>query len=147
MYGRCCGVVFVVSRRFIDSNIFVYVLSSDPRYSRRALSILEDAENGVYEAYTSTLVVSQVLAHLERRRRREAMVKFLEYLDEGYVDVVETTYEDYRLSLLLAEEYGLDYSRLWDDLVIASQMKRLGVNEIYSNDSDFDKIPWVKRIF
>ncbi len=125
----------------------MYVLSSDPRYSGRALSILEDAENGVYEAYTSTLVVSQVLAHLERRRRREAMVKFLEYLDEGYVDVVETTYEDYRLSLLLAEEYGLDYSRLWDDLVIASQMKRLGVNEIYSNDSDFDKIPWVKRIF
>ncbi len=135
------------ARRFIDSNVFVYVLLNDPRYSRRALSILEDAENGVYEAYTSTLIVSQVLAHLERRRRKEAMVKFLEYLDEGYIDVVETTYEDYRASLLLAEEYELDYSKLWDDLVIASQMRRLGVNEIYSNDKDFDKIPWIKRVF
>ena len=135
------------ARRFIDSNVFVYVLLNDPRYSRRALSILEDAESGVYEAYTSTLIVSQVLAHLKRRRRKEAMVKFLEYLDEGYVDVVETTYEDYSASLLLAEEYELDYSKLWDDLVIASQMRRLGVNEIYSNDKDFDKIPWIKRVF
>lgn len=135
------------SKRFIDSNIFVYVLSNDPEYGMRALGILVDAENGVYEAYTSTLIVSQVLAHLERRRRREAMVGFLEYLDEGYIDVVETVYEDYRVSRMLAEEYKLDYSKLWDDLVIASQMRRLGVNEIYSNDRDFDKIPWVKRMF
>ncbi len=141
------GHSFLKSKRFIDSNVFVYVLSNDPRYAMRALSILEDAENGVYDAYTSTLIVSQVLAHLERRRRREAMVRFLEYLDEGYIDVVETVYEDYRFSRLIAEEYKLDYYKLWDDLVIASQMKRLGISEIYSNDRDFDKIPWVKRMF
>jgi predicted nucleic acid-binding protein len=35
----------------------------------------------------------------------------------------------------------------WDDLVIASQMKRLGVKEIYSNDRDFDLIPDIKRVF
>ncbi len=56
-----------ISRRFIDSNVFVYLLSGDSRIAQRALAILEDAENGVYEAYTSTLVVSQVLAHLEGR--------------------------------------------------------------------------------
>jgi len=36
---------------------------------------------------------------------------------------------------------------IWDDMVIVAQMKRINVNEIYSNDRDFDKIPWVKRIF
>lgn len=36
---------------------------------------------------------------------------------------------------------------MWDDLVITAQMKRLGITEIYSNDKDFDRIPWIKRIF
>jgi predicted nucleic acid-binding protein len=26
-------------------------------------------------------------------------------------------------------------------------MRRIGINEIYSNDEDFDKIPQIKRIF
>jgi len=36
---------------------------------------------------------------------------------------------------------------IWDDIVIAAQMKRLDLREIYSNDNDFDKIPWIKRTF
>jgi predicted nucleic acid-binding protein len=36
---------------------------------------------------------------------------------------------------------------IWDDLVIASQMKRMNITEIYSNNSDFDSIAGVKRIF
>ena len=36
---------------------------------------------------------------------------------------------------------------MWDEMVIAAQMKRLNINEIYSNYSDFDKIPWIKRTF
>ena len=134
-------------RRFIDANIFVYLLSADPRYSRRALAILEDAERGVYEAYTSTLVVSQVLAHLERRKRREAMEKFLEYLEEGPVFVIDTRFEDFMRAAELSAEHGLPLHRLWDDLVIAAQMERLGIREIYSNDSDFDRIPGVVRLF
>ncbi len=134
-------------RRFIDSNVFIYLLAADPRFSRRALAILEDAEQGLYEAYTSTLVVSQVLAHLERRGRRKAMRLFLEYLDESPVRVVETLYDDYRVALRLADEHGLPLHSLWDDLVIAAQMHRLGIREIYSNDSDFDRIPGVQRLF
>lgn len=134
-------------RRFIDSNIFVYVLSADPRFSARALAILEDAERGLYEAYTSTLVASQVLAHLERRRRREAMVRFLEYLEAGPIFVLDTRLEDYTRAYTLAEEHGLPFHSMWDDLVIAAQMERLGITEIYSNDSDFDRIPGVTRLF
>ncbi len=136
-----------VPRRFIDSNIFVYLLSRDPRFSSRALAILEDAEQGLYEAYTSTLVVSQVLAHLERRGRPKAMRLFLEYLDESPVRVVDTLYEDYTVALRLADEHRLPFHSLWDDLVIAVQMQRLGIREIYSNDSDFDRIPGVRRLF
>ncbi|BES81772.1 type II toxin-antitoxin system VapC family toxin [Pyrodictium abyssi] len=134
-------------RRFIDSNVFVYVLSADPRFSTHALAVLEDAENGAYEAYTSTLVVSQVLAHLERRRRRRALTAFLEYLEESPIKVVETTMEDYLEARRLAEKAGLEFPSMWDDLVIAAQMKRLGISEVYSNDRDFDRIPGVRRLF
>ena len=37
--------------------------------------------------------------------------------------------------------------RLWDDLVIAAQMLRVNVSKIYSNDSDFDLIGDVERVF
>jgi len=40
-----------------------------------------------------------------------------------------------------------DKWNLFDDLVIAHQMRRLGIEEIYSNDSDFDRIGQVKRVF
>ncbi|AEM38490.1 PilT protein domain protein [Pyrolobus fumarii 1A] len=136
-----------VPRRFIDSNVFVYVLSGDSRFAQRALAILEDAEDGVYEAYTSTLVVSQVLAHLERRGRREAMEKFLEYLGDSPITVVETRLDDFTYALRLARENNLSFQKLWDDLVIASQMVRLGIREIYSNDTDFDRIPGITRLF
>ena len=94
-------------RRFVDSSVFVYVLSADPRFSRQASRILEDAESRVYEAYTSTLVVSQVLAHLERRRRDEAMEKFLVYLEDSSIEVVEARVDDFLEARRLAEEYGL----------------------------------------
>lgn len=136
-----------MKKRFIDSNIFVYVLSADPRFSQKALIILEDAEKGLYDAYTSTLVVSQVLAHLERRRRKKALTLFLKYLEESPIVVIETTFTDYLEAKRIANTYNLDFTKLWDDLVITAQMKRINVNEIYSNDKDFDEIPGVKRIF
>ena len=136
-----------VAKRFIDPSISVYVLSSDPRFSRRALAVLEDAENGVYEAYTSTLVVSQVLAHLERRGRSKAMHLFLEYLEDSPIIVVETRLEDYTRALEEARVHGLPFHSLWDDLVIVVQVERLGIREIYSNDRDFDRIPGVVRLF
>jgi len=136
-----------LKKRFIDSNIFVYVLSADPRFSQKALIILEDAEKGLYDAYTSTLVVSQVLAHLERRHRKKALTLFLKYLEESPIVVIETTFTDYLEAKRIANTYNLNFTKLWDDLVITAQMKRINVNEIYSNDKDFDEIPGVKRIF
>jgi predicted nucleic acid-binding protein len=55
----------------------------------------------------------------------------------------ETTFSDYFDITTFAEIHANN----WDDLVIASQMRRCEINEIYSNDSDFDSIPGIKRIF
>ncbi|WP_390532972.1 PIN domain-containing protein [Sulfurisphaera ohwakuensis] len=37
----------------------------------------------------------------------------------------------------LLQELKLSY-KLWNDAIIFSQMKRLGIDVIYSNDRDFD---------
>jgi len=132
--------------RFIDSNIFIYVLLKDPRYGKTALQILERIERGEERGLTSTLTLTQVYAHLIRRKKGKVIAKVYEYLDEAPIDVIDTKYDDFKKAFELRKEKNLPWE-MWDDLVIASQMMRAKVEEIYSNDEDFDKIPGVKRIF
>lgn len=132
--------------RFIDSNVFVYLLLKDPRYGKTSLQIFERIERGEEKGLTSTLVLSQVFAHLIRREKGEVIEKLYEYLNEVPIDIIDTRYEDFKKALELRKEKNLAWE-MWDDLVIASQMMRAKIEEIYSNDKDFDKIPGVKRIF
>jgi len=132
--------------RFLDSNIFIYVLSGDPAFSAKSLKILLEFEEGREEGWTSTLVLSQVFSYLKRRRKFEAVDKFYEYLNSSPISVTQTTREDLEAAKALKEKLRLNWD-MWDDLVIASQMSRLGITEIHSADSDFDKISGIKRVF
>lgn len=135
-----------MKRRFIDSNIFIYVLLKDPRYGEACLRILERVERGEEQGVTSTLTLSQVIAHLARHGRGEAIKLFIDYVREIGMMVIETTFLDFVEAVTEMGELNLDY-KIWDDLVISCQMKRSGVQEIYTNDRDFEKIKWVKPIF
>ncbi len=132
--------------RFIDSNVFVYVLMDDPSYAKKSLDILTRLEEGVETGWTSTLVLSQVFAHLRRRKKYREIDKFYEYLQGSPLNVTETTRLDMEQARTAKQELDLPWS-MWDDLVLASQMERLKVTEIYSNDTDFDRLKQVKRIF
>ncbi|ACP34995.1 PilT protein domain protein [Sulfolobus islandicus L.S.2.15] len=127
----------------IDSNVFVYVLFSDPSYGERAKELLKIAENE--EAYSSTIVISQVLSYLERRKKIEVIPIFISYLQQSGINIIETTWEDIVNALKLLQSLRLSY-KLWDDAIISNQMKRLRIDLIYSNDTDFDLLQ-VKREF
>jgi len=103
-------------------------------------------ERGEQVGVTSTLVLSQVLGHLSRRKAWTAMEKFLEYVESSPIIVVETLAEDFHVAREMLRRKRLPW-RLWDDLVIAAQMLRVNVSKIYSNDSDFDLIGDVERVF
>ena len=118
----------------------------DPSYSAKALEVLTGIENGRESGWTSTLALSQVFSHLKKRRRYQAIDKFYDFLDGTPILVSETTREDLTQARIAKEEQNLPWS-MWDDLVIACQMRRLGVSEIYSNDRDFDKLDGLKRFF
>jgi predicted nucleic acid-binding protein len=131
--------------RFIDSNIFIYHLRDDPHYGSKARAVIGSLER--QEACTSTLVIHQVLAYLKAKRLERVMEPFLGALSNlTTLKKLETLYQDFVQAAQLREETGLSWA-LWDDLVIAAQMRRAGIAEICSNDEDFDRIPGVRRVF
>lgn len=131
--------------RFVDSNVFVYHLASDPKFGKLSKEILMRIQDGEESAITSTIVVSQVSSYLKWKQRTGAIPVFLDFLRSlPNLTKVETTFADYFDLTTTATKIRADN---WDDLVIASQMNRYGIREIYSNDSDFDSIPGIKRIF
>ena len=46
--------------------------------------------------------------------------------------------------ICVRERAGLSWQH-WDDLVIAAQMERLDIKEIYPNDKDFEKILGLRK--
>lgn len=129
--------------RFVDSNVFIYVLDRHPKFGSTAREILKRIEGGE-EAVTSTLVIEEVCAYLVKSKRSREMVPFVDAL-RAYGSLLKNPYifED----VVTAREMFVRYKIDWDDLIIAAQMQREGIEEIYSNDADFDHVPSIKRVF
>ena len=121
-------------------------MAGEPDYGNIASEIIGRVERGE-EAATSTLIISQVCGYLKWRGRHDVIPKFLGFLKSlPNLTKVDTIFIDFVQAWELYVRHNLNW-RFWDDLVIAAQMIRLNIREIYSNDRDFDKIPEVKRIF
>jgi len=125
--------------------VFIYHIADDPDRGEAAARVLRVIEEGE-EAATSALAISQVCGYLGWRRREDVIPLFLEFVRSlPTLLKVETGLEDF-LEAEEASRLGLSL-RMWDDLAIAVQMRRLGIEEVYSNDGDFNPIPWVGRVF
>ena len=132
--------------RFVDSNVLLYHLADDPRYGKKASGIMERIEGGE-PAATSTLVISQVCGYLRWKKRQDAIPAFVLFLRSlPSLSKISTEFAD----IVGAQEFSVQHKldgKLWDDVVITIQMMRMSINEIYSNDTDFDTIPGIKRVF
>ncbi|MFQ5950906.1 MAG: type II toxin-antitoxin system VapC family toxin [Candidatus Geothermarchaeales archaeon] len=121
-------------------------MAQDPRHGEQVTIIINKIEDGE-EVATSTLVMSQVCGYLKWEKRPNVIPTFLAYLRSvPNLTKVDTTFMDFVQAHELGIEHEIDW-RLWDDLVIATKMKRIEIDEIYSNDADFDTIPGVQRVF
>jgi predicted nucleic acid-binding protein len=130
--------------RFVETNIFLYVITAHPQFGPIAKRILERIDSGE-EAVTSSLVIAESCAWLEYSKRKADVDTFLDAV-ESYPSLVkcETTYADE----LRAKELQRPYPRLeFFDRVYVAQMERLELTEIYSNDRAFDRVRKIRRIF
>ena len=129
--------------RFIDTNVFIYVLNSDPEFGPTAKRILKRVEEGE-EATTSSLVTAEVATWLEINKRKQAIPQFFASM-ESYPSLtkIETTYADE----LTANELSTRYPQLeFFDRVYLAQMQRVSLKEIYSNDRGFDRVVEISRV-
>jgi predicted nucleic acid-binding protein len=118
-------------------------MASDPRYGATSSKILRRIEEKEISV-TSTLVILQVSAYLKWKKKANIIPIFFEFLQSlPNLTKIETSFSDFIEAKRLQQ---VNWSQ-WDALVIAMQMKRSNVSEIYSNDSDFDLIPGIKRFF
>ncbi|MEM0373661.1 MAG: type II toxin-antitoxin system VapC family toxin [Sulfolobales archaeon] len=130
--------------RFVDANVFIYVLVKSPKEdyltSKSILKRIEDGE----EAITSTSIIQEVVEWLEYNNRRKEVEKFLVALNSyAMMRKVEASWRDMLDAASDMEKYGLDFV----DALTLQVMKKNNVTEIYTNDRDFDRVEWVRRIW
>src|SRR3972149_10404187 len=130
--------------RFADANVFVYVLVESPKKDYEiSKGILERIEKGEKTA-TNLAIIQEVVDWLEYNNRKREVRTFLiavnSYLS---LEKMSIEWDDFLVALDDVDEYKIDFV----DALALQRMKKNKITEIYSNDKDFDRVDWVKRIW
>jgi predicted nucleic acid-binding protein len=130
--------------RFVDANVFIYVLVKSPKKDYEiSRSILERIENGE-EAATSTAIIQEVVDWLEYNNRKKEVRTFIAAVNSYLsMDKLNVIWDNFLQALEDMYESQIDFV----DSLTLQMMKQNKIFEIYSNDKDFDRIDWTKRIW
>jgi len=130
--------------RFIDANVFIYILVKSPKEAyETSKQILKRIENGE-EALTSTAVIQEVVDWLEYNNRKREVESFIIAINSYLtMNKINTTWDDMLTALDDMEKHDMGFV----DALTLQTMKKNNIKEIYSNDRDFDRIKWIKRIW
>jgi hypothetical protein len=130
--------------RFVDANVFIYVLVKSPekdyQISQRILRRIENGE----EAATSLAVIQEVVDWLEYNNGKKEARSFLTAANSYLtMNKLNTTWNDFLTALDDMDEHNIDFV----DALTLQTMKKNKINEIYSNDKDFDRVKSIERIW
>ena len=130
--------------RFVDANVFIYILVKSPKKDYEiSRGILERIENGE-ETVTSLAIIQEVIDWLEYNNRKKEVRSFLMGINSYLsMEKLSVSWDDFLPALNDIDEHQIDFV----DALTVQKMKKNKINEIYSNDKDFDRIEWVKRIW
>jgi len=123
--------------RFVDANVFIYILVKSPREAyETSRQILQRIESGE-ETITNTAVIQEVVDWLEYNNRKREVKSFITAINSYLtMNKINTALDD-------MEKHDIDFV----DALTLQTMKKNNTKEIYSNDKDFDRIKWIKRIW
>lgn len=130
--------------RFVDANVFIYVLVKSPekdyKISQRILRRIENGE----ETATSLAVIQEVVDWLEYNNRKKEVRSFLTAANSYLtMNKLNTTWDDFLTALNDVDEHNIDFV----DALTLRTMKKNKINEIYTNDKDFDRVKSIERIW
>jgi len=136
--------------RFIDSSVFLHAYLRPKRRLRqeekevkqRASTIIENVEKGE-EVVISTIHLSEILNIVEARLGLERAIQFLEdVLATENIKIEGVERREYEEALTISSRYKVSPN----DAVACVVSRKMGINEVYSFDKHFDKIPFIKRL-
>ena len=129
---------------YIDANVFVFANFDNTEKGRTARKAIEEIGEGKLPlAITSALTMDEVMwAAIKNKKTAElrAAIEDIYAMPNLVIKGVNSNIPLMALSFI--EEQGLKPR----DAFHAAIMKSFGVTEIVSDDSDFDKVKWMKRI-
>lgn len=133
-----------MSDRFIDSSIFLrHLTTDDPQRSELSTRLLEQVEKGEQTAVINAVVLFEVIFTLHRTygisrpRIREWM---LELLAVPHLKIPERKLFAEALDVFAAHNIP------FGDAYIVASMREHQIQEIYSWDAHFDRVPGITRI-
>lgn len=127
---------------FLDANYIIYLkYSENDEIFNYCTNLLK--ELGGHDLLINIIVINEIVWIL-RRKYGIGLEEIFEFLDRflDFVRVVPLEAEDYELM----KEFMLKYNLKPSDALHVTSMRRSGANYIVSEDPDFDKVEWVKRI-
>ena len=128
---------------YLDANFFVFALLDTTTKGQNASSIQESIVKGKVGATTSALALDELMWVLVKNKKQELVRRAIEGIyATPNLEVSEVGSGIPILALDFLEKYGFKPR----DAFHAAIMRSLGLREIVSDDPDFDKIPWIKRI-
>lgn len=130
---------------FLDSSFLIYLryAESDEVFNY-VTGLLRDAIKREERLLINMIVVDETIWILTRKYRIPLSEAF-ELIDKlmPIVEVIPVDYTEYDVMKGAMMEYGLKPS----DAIHVASMKKSGAQHIVSEDKEFDKIPWIKRIW
>lgn len=137
--------------KFLDANVFIYAyykpkhkLSDKEReLKEKAKKIIKRINEGE-EVVTSIVHISEISNMLKRALPLNELYSLLIGLFSfENIKIVDITKEDYIAAIELIEEIKLGPN----DCLAIVIMEKEGINEIYTFDKGFDRIPMIKRVY
>ena len=128
----------------IDANIILRFLTNDiPKQADHCTKLLKRIESGLEEVWLPDLVLADIVWTLEKfykqpkQRIQELLIPILELKGLRHNNKKIS-----KLAFQLYVEKNID----WTDAFVAAQMITQKKFEIYSYDSDFDKVDGINRL-
>jgi predicted nucleic acid-binding protein len=131
--------------RGIDSNILVYALNKDLPEHSPCKELLINIINGKELVSIPSIVFMESFHALVKAfnyKEVEVKQRLIAIIDSKNINVLDISTSSLLFAFEIAEKYGTGGR----DSLIAASLLENKIQEIYSHDSDFDKILLIKRI-
>jgi predicted nucleic acid-binding protein len=129
---------------FIDAPLLIYLNTvTDPKtrtlYENFYIDILTR-----YKSYTDVLVLDELI-YISKKNGipQRITIEFIESNTLPYINIINLGEEEYRQAI----KFLLDYNLKPSDSLHLGAMINNGINIIFSEGGEFDKVPIVKRLW